>query len=69
MVGFCKNCIHWLSNQECNIIDIEDYDAKNLINESSNKCCVIIKVNDDYGLDIKVKTGPNFGCVNFKQIC
>lgn len=60
----CKNCFFWG----------EDFDGecdfpKTILSEKDPDTRFMIEVtaNDDQGLDYHLITGPNFGCIHFKE--
>ena len=58
----CKNCKWWGGVYEgcCDFIDtIHNSDPLTAVHIS-------FRVSDDTGLDIRLQTGPEFGCVHFK---
>jgi hypothetical protein len=68
-MGNCKDCAswdrwraRWDGAGEClmarDVGPVERVDAVDL-------ACVVM-VSDDYGLDVQILTGPQFGCVQFK---
>jgi hypothetical protein len=60
MVGYCKDCHFW-KDMECHGMkdDMEDMDEGN--------ACIHVTVADDHDLEVKLYTGPHFGCINFIQ--
>ena len=57
----CKNCKWW---------DIDYHHRCDFIGDAVYKkgqgAAIVVKVLDDSGLGVYLKTGPDFGCVNFR---
>jgi len=51
----CKTC-KWWEDGVCDAID--------RILDGPVRFEIVVKVADDHGLDSKLKTGPDFGCVH-----
>lgn len=69
-MGNCKDCRNWETHTdifdkrwtECNIDFVERKDA---IGDSD--MAIYANACDDTGLDVGLKTGPMFGCVQFQR--
>lgn len=61
MDKICKNCAFW-RYEECNGMDWTD--SRNI--DSKEKIQIIVDVDDDSGLEVRIKTKPSFSCGNFK---
>jgi hypothetical protein len=74
MVGTCKDCEYW---REIYDGDVEYYaiwttceyikwpEATDPIGES--EAALHAYSSDDNGLEVKLRTGPSFGCTNFEE--
>lgn len=51
----CKNCVFW-DQGECRQVD------------STEQFRIDVKVADDHNLEVKLMTGPEFGCVEFQPL-
>ncbi|MEX6780480.1 hypothetical protein [Pseudomonas aeruginosa] len=61
----CKNCRYWGASQDgcCDFIDtIQGEQVAN-----TTGCQIIVRVNDDWGLNVALQTAPNFTCPNFSK--
>lgn len=61
----CKNCRYWGASQDgcCDFIDtIQGEQVAN-----TTGCQIIVRVNDDWGLNAALQTAPNFTCPNFSK--
>ena len=56
----CKTCKFWVDGC-CDMIDFTDPRSKKP--KPSNHFEVDVTVSDDTGLDVRLRTGPDFGCV------
>ena len=61
----CKNCKWWDINyhSRCDFIAISTGDAEY---KKGQDAAIAVRVLDDSGLIVYLKTGPDFGCVNFR---
>jgi hypothetical protein len=66
----CKTCQYWHNGDdksgEC---DRAEYNYDRRGEPKSNEVLIAIQVDDDSGLDVLMKTGPDFGCVQWKAKC
>lgn len=63
----CKNCVFWSYDGSCESVDVSESKAelKALKDVSSSHLVVDVHVADNHGLSVKLRTGPDFGCVRF----
>lgn len=52
----CKTCCWW-EDGRCNVIDTK------IAEKPETRFEIDVRVDDDSGLNVKLKTGPDFGCV------
>ena len=69
MMGLCKDCKYWNKEEywnsgKCIDIDLDTFNDMKL--EGSDRA-LYYSVEDDYGLECGLKTGPEFGCVRFRK--
>lgn len=62
--GKCKHCRYWNSDQECSVAEWLDEPMEEM---AGSRIGFYATAADDYGLRAGVKTGPDFGCINFKE--
>lgn len=60
--GFCKDCKHWIDERSCRLIESEFGGGS-----GKNWFSLSVHVEDGYGLDVQVTTGPLFGCRLFEE--
>lgn len=53
----CKDCAWW-DERECRKVDFA----------LAKQFYIDVKVADDHGLEVKLMTGPEFGCVEFQTL-
>lgn len=58
----CKNCTWWEHDSTCDFIDTISGDTAY---KKGHGAAIAVKCLDDQGLSVNLKTGPEFGCVNF----
>ena len=58
----CKDCSHWDVYSCCDAVSMDDPDYPHNNNELFG---IRVNVLDDSGLDVYLRTSPNFGCLNF----
>ena len=58
----CKNCKWWDVESNCDFIATIQGEAAHKKGHGADIAC---RVLDDSGLEVHLKTGPDFGCVNF----
>ena len=59
----CKNCKWWEADSNCDFIfTIQGEDTYKKGHGADIVCWAL----DDSGLEVRLKTGPDFGCVNFQ---
>ena len=65
-MGHCKDCRWWKRDGVCDFADTVDVlrDKANP-NPSAAAFAIAISADDDQGLDVWLRTGPEFGCVHF----
>jgi hypothetical protein len=61
MDGRCKNCRFW----DDGVCDGGDWE-ENPLRDNSRLFFIDVTVADDHNLNVKLKTGPEFGCVRFE---
>ena len=67
-MGNCKNCRNWsIANHICNAADWLD-EVKYDSNMPLATFGVFGEAHDDSGLHVVLKTGPDFGCIQFKKL-
>jgi len=64
--GKCKHCRYWDwgNDQECGIAEWLESPTEKM---AGSRVGFYATAADDYGLRAGVKTGPDFGCINFKE--
>jgi hypothetical protein len=62
-MGTCMNCKYWYKpDHECTAVETwADWDST----VKDDDFAVAVRYDDDQGLNVQLRTGPNFGCVNF----
>lgn len=58
----CKNCRHW-RNGCCDFIDTIQGEKV----ADTTGCSIIATAHDDSGLQVELRTGPDFSCPNFSE--
>jgi len=63
-MGNCKDCKSWdVGDGECN----QPYDFVGRNEPMAHDAMgLYVTVADDHGMDVRLRTGPMFGCVQFK---
>jgi hypothetical protein len=59
----CKDCTHWRYGK-CTKADILDLEEK----PEKDNFGIFAYADDDQGLWVELRTGPDFGCVKFKSL-
>lgn len=62
----CKNCRYWGAYDEGCCDFIESIEGE-LVAESTGSQIFVRHINDDSGLSVALKTGPNFSCPHFSK--
>lgn len=57
----CKTCCWW-EDGCCNVIDTT------IVEKPATRFEIEVRVADDSGLNVKLKTGPDFGCVHHEEV-
>lgn len=65
MMGRCKNCRWWGRGGICEFVDTEYVFRGEAKKTDAAAFSITVQVDDDQGLDVWLKTGPEFGCVHF----
>jgi hypothetical protein len=60
---FCKNCKYW-DKKNKGICVMEGFADISL---DSSAFEVVFQAGDDQGLEMALRTGPDFGCIHFKR--
>tara|TARA_R110000772_G_scaffold249530_2_gene363921 strand:+ start:67114 stop:67494 length:381 start_codon:yes stop_codon:yes gene_type:complete len=55
----CKNCKYWFDKRTCEKVDD--------IVKGKNRFEMVAEADDDQGLQCRLRTGPEFGCVHFSN--
>lgn len=61
-IAVCQNCCHWKSGC-CDFIDTIPGERV----ARTTGCEIIATAHDDSGLQVELRTGPNFSCPNFSH--
>ena len=68
-MGFCKKCVLWDRWRkrsdgagECRAAP----EIGPIYSVAADELAAFVVVSDDYGLEVQILTGPQFGCVRFK---
>jgi len=62
----CKNCQWWFAGECMDCDDFEEVGTVKKTDEPADIIKIIWRSDDDSGLDFRLATGPDFGCVHFK---
>lgn len=60
----CKNCKCW-KHYDDGYGERFNY-CGNMSDDLETLFDIRVEVSDDTGLDVRIETGPNFGCIHFK---
>jgi len=63
----CKNC-RWYDGDSCERIDqFDPYDPFDAPPTNPDHAYLSIAADDDQGLQVEMKVGPDFGCIKFEE--
>lgn len=63
----CQNCCYWVlepeskTHRHCDFINTIQGERV----AGTSGCAIVVDVNDDSGLSVFMRTGPDFSCPNF----
>jgi hypothetical protein len=72
-MGYCKDCVYWKSYKiKYTIVETTECDQVKMVIDQENNVpddgfALWSDAEDPTGLVAVLKTGPMFGCVNFKE--
>lgn len=69
-MNICKNCAFWEAHKNkltgtCDKVEINEHGDKNINTDVS--FYILFGVSDDSGLDMRLVTGANFGCLLYEE--
>jgi hypothetical protein len=66
-MGNCKDCRHWNpDNYLCQAVDQIEVFPDDQTSPGDTDFKIAVSCNDDQGLDVGLKVGPLFGCVQYQ---
>jgi hypothetical protein len=69
VIGRCKTCKFWNSDSYvCDKVDNSYEVLRRTLKEPDDLFRIDSYVNDDQGLEVELRAGPEFGCVKHESI-